>query len=121
MSQSKPIFQNRERASFEVGSLLRHLPSNLLGTSLNTLQLKQIEAAEQHAVNSSVILLDGLQSLGRVLWSAGVNEEFPPEVGDCARVGALITEIALQLEFLNEFREEVAEHNLRNVRKGQSK
>ncbi len=121
MNQSKPVFQNRERASFEFGRLVRSLPAHLHGASLNVEQLEEIKAADQHAANAKGILLDGLQSLGRVLWSAGTNEEWPAEVSDCARVGALVTEIALQIEFLSEFREEVAEHNLRNAQKGARK
>jgi hypothetical protein len=118
MNQPKPIFQNTERAAFEFGRLLRALPEHLHGATLNAAQVESVEAADQHAANSRAMLLDGLQSLGRVLWSAGVNERFPPDVGDCARVGSLVTEIALQIEFLNEFRDEVAEHN---AQKGVSK
>lgn len=118
MRQSQPIFQRAERAPYELGRLLRSLPRHLHGESLNAEQLEQIQAADKHAWNSSLVLVDGLQSLGRVMWAAGVNEQFPPDVGDCARVGMLVTEIALQLKFLNDFREEVAEHNRRNTRSG---
>ena len=118
MSQSRPIFQRVERAPYELGRLLRGLPRHLHGASLDAEQLEQIEAANKHAQNSTLILLDGLQSLGRVMFAAGANEDSPAHVGDCARVGMLVTEIALQLEFLNDFREEVAEHNRRNARPG---
>lgn len=118
MSQSTPIFQCSERASYELPRLLRGLPQRLHGAPLNAEQLEQIDAAEKHAWNSSLILLDGLQSLGRVMWSAGVNETSPPGVGDCARVGMLVTEIALQLEFMNDFRAEVVDHNLRIAESG---
>ena len=121
MSQSNSAFVNRERAAFEFASLLRQLPEYLHGVSLSNMQLEQIQAADKHAENTSVALFDGLQSLGRVLWSAGVNSEFPPEVGDYARVGTLVTEIALQLQFLIDFREEVAEHNLRIALQNQAK
>lgn len=121
MSQSQPIFQRPERAPYEFGRLLRSLPRHLHGASLDAEQLEQIDAANKHAQNSTLILLDGLQSLGRVMWAAGVNEDFPAHVGDCARVGMLVTEIALQLEFLSDFREEVAEHNLRNAQAGARK
>ena len=118
---SQPIFQCPERAPYELGRLLRRLPQHLHGASLNPEQLEQIQAADKHAWNSTLTLLDGLQSLGRVLWAAGVNEDFPVDVGDCARVGMLVTEIAVQLEFLKDFREEVAEHNLRNAQEGARK
>ena len=121
MSQSQPIFQRPERAPYELGRLLRGLPRHLNGASFDAEQLEQIEAAKKHAWNSTLTLLDGLQSLGRVMWAAGVNEDFPAHVGDCARVGMLVTEIALQLELLTDFREEVAEHNRRNTQAGVDK
>lgn len=121
MSQSQPTFQRPERAPYEFGRLLRGLPRHLDGASLDADQLEQIEAANKHAWNSTLTLLDGLQSLGRVMWAAGVNEGSPAHVSDCARIGMLVTEIALQLEYLNDFREEVAEHNLRNAQPGSRK
>ena len=118
MSQSQAIFQRVERAPYEFARLLRGLPQHLHGASLNAEQLEQLEAADKHAWNSSLTLLDGLQSLGRVLWAAGANEASAPDVGDCGRVGMLVTEIALQLEYMNEFRQEVAEHNVRIAESG---
>lgn len=118
MSRSQAIFQRAERAPYEFARLLRGLPQYLHGASLNTEQLEQLEAADKHAWNSSLTLLDGLQSLGRVLWAAGANEASAPDVGDCGRVGMLVTEIALQLEYMNEFRQEVAEHNVRIAESG---
>ena len=118
MSQSTPIFRNSERAAYELGDLLRHIPAQLHGASINAEMLERIQAADAHAMNSTVILLDGLQSLGRVLYSAGNSEESAPDITDCGRVGMLVTEIALQLEFMNDFRREVAEHNVRTARKG---
>lgn len=121
MNQSNSAFKHTERASYELGFLLRSLPKHLDSVPLNAEQMEEIEAADRHAENCKATLLGGLQSLGRVLWSAGVNEAFPADVADCARVGMLVSEIALQIEFLSDFREEVAEHNLRNAQKGLSK
>jgi len=118
MSQSTPIFQHSERAAYELGDLLRNLPAQLHGASLNAEKLEQVQAADTHAMNSTVILLDGLQSLGRVMYSACLSGDAAPDITDCARVGMLVTEIALQLEFMNDFRHEVAEHNVRTARKG---
>jgi len=98
--------------------MLRDLPAQLHGAPLNAELLEQVKAADRHATNSTTILLDGLQSLGRVMYSAGMNKEVPSDAGDCARVGTMITEIALQLEFMIDFRHEVAEHNVRIARKG---
>jgi len=106
-------FKCIERAPYELGNLLRRLPRHLHGAHLDAEQLEIIDAADKHASNSTLTLLDGLQSLGRVLWAASANEDFPAKVGDCGRIGTLVTEIALQLEFLIDFREEVMEHSLR--------
>lgn len=121
MNQSTPTFNYPERAPYELGYLLRSLPRHLHGASLDAAQLEQIDAADKHAANSTSTLLHGLQSLGRVLWSAGVNEENPADMNDMANMGVLVTEIALQLQFLDEFRGEVAEHNLRIAQKGPAK
>lgn len=118
MSQSTPIFRNSERAAYELGDLIRQIPAHLHGASLSAEKLEQVQAADTHAMNSAVILLDGLQSLGRVMYSACLSEAGAPDIADCARVGMLITEIALQLEFMNDFRHQVAEHNVRIARKG---
>jgi hypothetical protein len=118
MNQSTPIFQNSERAAYELGDLLRHIPAQLHGASMSAEILERIQAADTHAMNSTVILLDGLQSMGRVMYSACLSEAGAPDIADCARVGMLATEIALQLEFMNDFRREVAEHNVRIAHKG---
>jgi len=118
MSQSTPIFERSERAAYELGDMLRNLPAQLHGASLNAEKLEQVQAADRHAMNSTVILLDGLQSLGRVMYSACLSEATAPDVADYGRIGMMVTEIALQLEFMNDFRHEVAEHNVRTARKG---
>jgi hypothetical protein len=120
MSQSNPHFRHPGRASYELGKLMRSLPEHLYG-ELTADQQLEVEAAGKHADNATGTLLHGLQSLGRVLWAAGANTEFPADPDDCASVGALVTEIALQLQLLDEFRTSVAEHELRIAQKGQSK
>jgi hypothetical protein len=121
MTYSNPAFKNRGRASYEFGFLLRSLPRHLHGTDLSRDQLNEVEAADRHAGNCGDTLLDGLQSLGRILWSAGTNEDFPPEPSDFARIGLLVTEVATQIEFMAAFQDEVAENNLRIAQKGSSK
>lgn len=106
MSTKNPHFKNRERAPFELSDLLRNLPPQInLSTDPNATETRlQLEAAMQHADNYSCVLLDGLVSMGRVLFSAGENESFPVEPHDAARLGSLIAEIGIQLQFLEHFR-----------------
>ncbi len=115
MSHANSALKHIDRASYELGSLLRSLPEHLHGATLSPEQLQQMEAADTHATNCKATLLDGLQSLGRILWAAGVNQAFPADVGDCARIGMLVSEIALQVQFLDDFQADVDAHNLQNV------
>ncbi len=118
MSNSNPALKYINRASYELGSLLRSLPEHLHGATLSPEQLQEVEAAGIHATNCRSTLLDGLQSLGRILWAAGVNEAFPADVGDCARVGTLVTEIALQLQFLDDFQADIDAHRAHSAQQG---
>lgn len=113
MSTTNNVFKFPERASYELGHLLRALPQHLAGSDLTEHQQLEIEAADLHALNASGILLHGLQSLGRVMWSASVNEKFPVDAEDYGKVCLLVTEVALQLQFLDEFRQSVMQHELR--------
>lgn len=121
MIQSSPHFKHPERATYELGYLLRSLPQSFNGEALSDEQCLEIAAADRHALNSTGTLLHGLQSLGRVMWSASVNEDYPPDTDDLGRVGLLMTEVALQLQFLFEFRQSVEEHELRIAQKGPRK
>lgn len=106
MIAKNPHFQQRERSAFQLGHLLRDLPASLdltAGGNAADMTLR-LEAAERHAENYGEILLDGIESLGRVMWSAGENEEWPVAQRDVARIGALISQLAIQLQFLDEFR-----------------
>jgi hypothetical protein len=115
MNTTNTEFRFAERAPYELAYLLRELPRHFRGADLSSRQLLEIEAADHHAANHSDSLIRGLQGLGRLIASTGLNEEMAPDVSDFADVGSLVTEIALQLQFLNEFRQSIAEHNLRRA------
>jgi hypothetical protein len=109
MNAKNPHFQQRLRSAYELSHLLRKLPDHLDLTSGDAPaeMRQQMEAAERHADNYSEILLDGLESLGRVMWCAGENEDWPVEQHDVARLGTLISQLAVQLQFIDEFRTSV--------------
>lgn len=113
MSESTKVFKHPERSAYELGHLLRKLPAHLHREELTDQQHLEVEAADLHALNSSGTLLHGLQSLGRVMWSASVNEAYPVDAADYGKVGVLVTEIALQLQFLDEFRQSVTQYEMR--------
>lgn len=105
MSLDNPHFKNRERAPCELAYLLRELPRHVdLRNAQNEPETRlQLEAAERHADNYRGVLLDGLVSMGRVMFCAASNEDWPVQQHDVSRIGALIAEMGVQLQFLNEF------------------
>lgn len=105
MNTQNPYFKHRGRAPSELGDLLLSLPADIdLRTDPNAAETRRrMEAAVTHAGNYSDVLLDGLVSMGRVLFSAGENEMWPIEQHDVSRLGALIAEIGIQLQFLDGF------------------
>jgi len=111
---SNPYFNNPERASYEFGYLLRNIPQSLRDR-LPGDQLLQVEAAELHALNATGTLLRGLQSVGHVMWAASQNEENQIDARHFGNVGLLVSEVALQLQLLDEFRQQVSQYELRSV------
>jgi len=111
---SNSYFNNPERASHEFGYLLRDIPQNLRD-SLSDAQRLKLEAAELHALNATGTLLRGLQSVGHVMWAASQNKENEIDPHHFGNVGLLISEVALQLQLLDEFRQQVSQYELRNA------
>jgi hypothetical protein len=111
-------FQHIERAPFELGRLLRARPRYRSDPELTDEQRDMAAAAANHANNYSASLLSGLESLGRVLWSAALNEEQQIEFKDFAGVSQLVTSLAVQLQYLDDFRGEAALHSQRGPQAG---
>lgn len=114
MTYSNPHFRHEERSPYEFGTLLRSLPESLdvATTSITDEQHEQMLAADQHAANYTSTLLNGLESMGRTLYSAASNKVTPLSPADAAQVGTLVSELAMQLQFLDDFRAAVAGRNL---------
>lgn len=114
MTYSNPHFRNEERSPYELGTLLRSLPDSLdiATTSITDEQHEKMLAADQHAANYTSTLLNGLESMGRALSSAVSNQRIPLGSADVAQVGSLVSVLAMQLQFLDDFRAAVAGRNL---------
>ena len=123
MSDQNVYHDNFVRAPYELGRLLRSLPHSLdLPTaSITDEQHKQFVAADCHAAEYTNTLLNGLESMGRVIYSASLNTRQTLESQDVAQVGLLVTEIAVQLQFLDEFRSAAAGRNIFAAMKGSRK
>ena len=114
MTYSNPHFQHEDRSPYEFCTLLRSLPESLdiATTAITDEQHEKMLAADQHAGTYIGTLLNGLESLGRTLHSASSNVRTPLSLADAAQVGSLVSELAVQLQFLDDFRAAVAGRNL---------
>lgn len=117
--QNLPV-EHTERAPYELARLLRSLPDTLdvPSASITDQQRKQLTAADCHAAEYTNTLLNGLESMGRMIYSASLNTRQTLELRDVAQTGLLITELAVQLQFLDEFRSAVAGRNIFAAMKG---
>ncbi|NHZ81852.1 hypothetical protein F2P44_21605 [Massilia sp. CCM 8695] len=118
LALANPHFHHIERAPYELGCLLRRLPPYLSDPALTDEQRDLAAAAAEHASNYSTSLLAGLESLGRIMWCAALNDEQQVEHSDFADVGQLVASLATQLQYLNFFHGEVELHVHRDVKKG---
>lgn len=112
MSRDNKFFQHEDRASYELAFLLRALPQHLVSQApLTADQVQMAEAAESHAKNLTLTLHHGLESIGHLMYSAGTNDKAPIDRSHFASLGALIVELAGQLQFLDEFCSSASELN----------
>lgn len=123
MSDQNLHHNNVERAPYEFGRLLRALPDSydLPSVEITVEEHKKLTAADHHAAEYTSTLLNGLESLGRVMYSASLNQRQTLESSDVAQVGLLVTDLAVQLQFLDEFRSAVAGRHIFAATKGARK
>jgi hypothetical protein len=117
MIATNEFFNHPDRAAYELAYLLRALPQHFdIKEALSGDQVLQVKAAETHAENYTDILLHGIESIGHLMYSAGNNENAP--LKHFASLGALVGELAGQLQFLDEFRTSVADRKLQLALRG---
>ena len=123
MITTNPHFIQPERAPYEFCNLLRSLPTalDLATVPITDEQHDQMLAADRHAANFTSTLLNGLEAVGRALHSAAMNDRAPLGLADAAQVGSLISELAMQLQFLDDFRTTIADRHLHTTFKAGQK
>ncbi|NHZ40087.1 hypothetical protein [Massilia aquatica] len=110
MTATNPHFENRERAPYEFGSLLRQLPSSFPADHVMSSDERQmVTAAIKHAFNANYMLMSGIEAIGHLLFSAANSSDFPPSATVLEHLGGLIKHIAVEAQFLQEQREEMQE------------
>lgn len=121
MISTNNYFANQDRASYELGNLLRRLPTHLSNVELDAQQRLMVDAAERHATNASHTLLHGLEAIGHLMCSSGRSDDCPLDPRQLSGLGELVKELAVQLQFLDDFRASAADNELQLALKGRTK
>lgn len=103
MILANPHFKLVERAPHELANLLENLPPRRVGTKLSGDELLMLNAAIDHAANYNNALLDGIEAIGQLLFSAATNERAPLERSTAASLGTLLSALAVQSQYLQDF------------------
>jgi hypothetical protein len=103
MSLTNPHFNLIERAPYELANLLEKLPPQHAHAKLTSDERLMLHAATDHAANYSETLLDGIEAIGHLLFSASTNEGFPLSQGTAAHIGTLLSALAVQAQYLKHF------------------
>ena len=108
---NNPYLKNADRGAYELGGLLRSLPPTLPpGAKMSIDERQKAHAAITHAGNVSTWLIDGMESLGELLFIAGANEDQQLESNHLRNIGMLIKNMAVETQFLLDQREDLQSH-----------
>ena len=108
MSATNPHLTNIDRAPREFGHLMKAMPARFPEDhAMSTDERQQAEAAIRHASNAGGTLMDGLEVIGQLLFSAGTNDAWPMDASDLCRIGMLIKHIAVEAQFMQDQTEEL--------------
>lgn len=92
-----------DRAPYQLMHLLRELPSGFSSfTPVSKTDLTKLKEIRNHAQNANDTLIHGLGAIGHILMTAGLNAEGAVEPSHLARLGNLITHMAVEIEGLQE-------------------
>lgn len=92
-----------DRAPYQITHLLRRLPESFsVHQPFAQADRAVAEVVAQHASNANDTLMHGLAALGHVMMLAGLNKDFEVEGRHVARLGDLITHMAVEAEAMQE-------------------
>lgn len=92
-----------DRAPYQLSHLLRQLPAGFSAYQpLSKADRPAAEAVESHANNANDTLMHGLAAIGHVLMNAALNDEGGVAPNHLARLGDLITHMAVEAEAMQE-------------------
>ncbi|NHZ93620.1 hypothetical protein F2P45_32170 [Massilia sp. CCM 8733] len=92
-----------DRAPYQLAHLLRRLPADFSAYQpFPDADCATAELVARHARNANETLMHGLAALGHVMMLAGLNEEGQAASSHLARMGDLITHLAVEAETMQE-------------------
>jgi hypothetical protein len=105
MSASNPFYRNGERAPAELIDLLEKLPANFeTAAALTADQLQMISAADLHATNYNHALINGIEAIGQLLFTAATSNNGAVDATVLGNTGCLLSTMAVQVQYLSELR-----------------
>ena len=103
MSTPNPHFNQIERAPYELGHLFRKLPYDFpADQAMPSDQRQQVEAVISHAWNANYTLMNGIEAIGQLLFTAANSKGNPTDASVFADIGTLIKHLAVEAHFLQE-------------------
>ena len=92
-----------DRAAYRLPHLLRELPRNFSAhLPVSPADRATVAEVRHHAENANDTLMHGLAALGHVIMNAGLNVDGEIESRHLARLGDLITHLAVEAEAMQE-------------------
>ena len=92
-----------DRAAYQIPHLLSRLPEHFSAQAPLAEKHRPVaESAAHHASNANDTLIHGLAAIGHILMQAGLNVDGGVSGSHLARLGDLITHLAVEVEFLHE-------------------
>lgn len=102
-----PAFNNVGRAPYELGYLVKNIGEIAVDAVLTEAQRNQVGAAVTHAQNSTETLLDGLESIGKMLALIGpLDERVDGDV--VTNIGELIAHLAVEVQYVRDVEDEMS-------------
>lgn len=96
---NNPAFKNVGRPAYELPNLLKNLGDIGAVERMTADQGFMVMAAEQHATNALATVLDGVETMGRLLTQlgvAGIDVQGP----ELCKIGDLFKHLAVEAQFL---------------------
>lgn len=120
MSTNNPVFENVERAPYELLRLVAQLGVTPVANPLTAEQLQIAAAIHDHAGNATNTILSGLEAIGRAISCAAQNPHWQLSPANFSDIGGLIAHLAVEAQALHDAADD-ARHDIERSLKTRAK